>query len=759
MDHARLSQEEYEFLSSPLENNARWRETLPLRRVHPDLGAFLRDMPVGQCALICTTPEHARATLELLRRGSLDAQIPLLGYVEAMPDPDFAPACAMLPRTGISLFAADAMVPEQLALLAPAQGRPVRYVHSVDSRTLPAESLYRRAVSLSRLEHGAVTVLTLLCGPVPPATLACAFLSYPAVVVDSVLYLMDQPRPEAWTSQAAVPEAWDVVAVFRDQHRLQQKSRLLEGILDCVDLPLVAGYADGELMGGNQAFLRLSGYQRADLHAHFLRDLVSREYEAAQETVFEALLATGRGQDLRTELLSASGARIPCRLQLFVHAEDGRPLFFWALYAPEQMAAEPEQEQLTGREQFLIRLQGALQRSIRQKDYAFAVLVMGIDNHGMVMEQVGTRDRDEFAGLLAKRVDRCLRSLDVRAHLDPHHFFILLDDVTDVIGAVRVAQRIQEETRKPFRLGQREMLITCSIGMVLAPFSYENPEEILRDGETALQRAMQRGERQTVVFDDRQNNRAMQFLRIETELRGALLNNEVCMHYQPVMSLQSGAMLGMEAFMRWERKHRGLVRAERFLPFAEHSDIMFELEGWAIRQTCKTLALMQRLCGPGFFLGLNVSLKNMLRIGFLEELAAVIQAHDIDPGTILLEVREAWLPQFAERFPVVLGQVARHGLGVVLDHFNARRTSLLDLHHLPLRGVKLAPSLIEDTNVVKSLVAIAKAAGMHIHVPGLEQAGQIATFRDLGCDFAQGEALAPSMTAEKIQDFAAERFR
>lgn len=739
-----LSPEEYEFFSVPLRHEAGWNERLPLRRVSPDASLFFRYLPVQFFAVVCSAPEQISAALAALSQNR-DAGEEVMFFVPRTLPPGSAKACLDLHP-----------VPDSMLSLHTLEGLSsgARLVEVVDAAALTPEMVERYAHFMGGIERSRnLRLCLLICGTPALLVMAAVLASFSSLVIDGAVY-SDHIGHDARSLLDTHDGPPDLLGTFQNYHRLQQKSRVLEDLFVQLAEPVVIGEVDGSIIGANDAFVRLTGVQPHELLVHSLTDLVCDDYRTVLENVLESLEVTGRNQELQVELRTAAAQCISARLCLMPHQENGQTLFYTALFQPGVQQLSVHSPDLSARQKFVNRLDFALQRASRQRDYAFAVLVMGIDALDQLLEKLSPEESSEFFKLLIKRVGGGLRNLDMPSHLDPEHFSILLDDVTDVIGAVRVAQRIQEETRKPFRLSTTEVLITCSFGVVLAPFAYENPEEILRDAQTALERAQQRGERQTVVFDDRQNNRAMQFLRIESELRSALANEDVCMYYQPVIGFDTSTMCGIEAFMRWERKRQGLVRAEYFLPFAEHSDLMFELEAWTIRQTCRTLSRMQEECGRHVFLGLNVSLKNLLRLGFLDELLSAVHDCDLEPSSLLLEVREAWLPQLAERFPVLLRQVQDSGMGVVLDHFHAGRTSLLDLHHLPLRGVKIAPSLLDDAPVVSSLVAVAKSARLHIHVPGLERGDQVDIFRGLGCDFGQGDAIAPAMDEESILQFA-----
>lgn len=753
MNNNLLSPEELVFFSFPFLNASGKLENFPLRRVSFDLDDFLHLLPVDSCVVICTSDQSVQDFLATLEKQTRRAgnRLVLDGGEEDWK-------CWAQAKNYVraeTIFTAEGKInPAALDRFrdeAVGDASKVCHVHALHSSQLLKVG-HGSQMSVQAAEHSLKMVFfTLFRAPLQPEALG-ALLTSAGVIIDSNLYLPPDSSSEANRHSEATPPADSVLDWFVEYHRLAQKNVFMEEILSDLETPVLAGYADGRILGGNEAFLNLCGYSRYDLVTrNWTVDLASLDFQDLQEKVFTSLLATGRTQELHTELQTFSGACVPCDVSVFLHKDEkGRPLYFSAHYNPETSSSDSIRSEATSSHIFSDSLLLALKRSIRHPDYAFAVLVMGIDNAEQVLLQI--EDQKTFFELLAKRTVSCLRTLDIPAYMDSEQFFILLDNVTDVIGAVRVAQRIQEETARAFRLGQRELRVTCSFGVVMAPGNYTDEKDILQDAQAALSRAMQRGERQIVVFDDRQNSQAVQFLRIESGLRSALLDNEVCMHYQPIVHLGTGTISGVEAFMRWNHKRKGLLRAEWFLPFAEHSDVVFELEAWAVRRACSDLKRFQQVMGEKFFLGLNISLKNALRLGFLEELIEVVLEHELSPASIVLEVREQWLKYFAERFSNVFAEVNKAGVGIVVDHFDATHISLADLHRFPLSGLKLDTSLQNDPSVLASLSSIARGTGLILVAPCVEDATRLQSLQDHGCTYAQGDALAPVMDEAALLD-------
>gem|GEM_PF-2612153 len=745
-----LSPEELVFFSFPSLNALGKAEYFRLRRVSPDLDEFLFLLPVDSCIVICTSWQSVRNFLD-----ALEAQARRAGHRLVLDGGEEDWKCWSQARSHVRAEAdsgeEERIDPSAADLFRGEAGSACKVciVHAEHS-SQPFTGDHQRPVPVRSGEHRPpVVTFTLVRPPVYPGILSALMLS-PAVIIDSAVYLRPDLAYGAVSYAEATLPADSVLDGFVEYHRLAQKNVFMEEILSHLETPVLAGYADGRILGGNEAFLSLGGYSRYDLATrNWAVDLASLDFQALQEKVLASLLETGRTQELHTELQTSAGKFVPCHVSVFLHKDEmGYPLFFSAHYHPVEDSKRLESSESSSGRIFSDSLQYAMKRSIRHPDYAFVVLLMGIDNVEQVLLQV--EDQKSFLEMLAKRTAKCLRTLDIPAYLDSEKFLMLLDNVPDVIGAVRVAQRIQEETARPFKLGQSELRVTCSFGVVMAPRDYTDEKDMLKDARAALDRALQRGERQIVIFDDRQNSEAVQFLRIESGLRSALLENEVCMHYQPIVHLETGAIHGVEAYMRWNHKRKGLLRAEWFLPFAEHSDVVLELEAWAIQKTCSALKRFQQVMGEDFFLGLNVSLRNVLRHGFIEELTGVVFEHGISPSAILLEVREEWLKYFAERFSNVFVEVDKAGVGIVVDHFDATHISLADLHRFPLRGLKLNTSLQNDPGVLASLASIAKGTGLILVAPNVEDATRLRSLQEYGCTYAQGDALAPVMDEEAL---------
>lgn len=753
-----LSREELDFFSLPGSADAPLRESFPLKRIGADLDGFLRELPVRSCVVICTSFQYVRDFFEALE-GSTCAAGGSLVVEEGGVCADCWPRASRYARLD-RLFDGDGNVAQDVAesLLKEerAPGSLVRYVYTPHFGQLNADFLENQALAEYRMRNSPLAFFMLVCMPLPSSMLSILLTSYPAVVIDSHVYADGEFAPGEDSTPAHMLLPGTLLSGFAEHHRLAQKNALLEDMLNHVETPVLAGYRDGTIMGANEAFLRLGGFEAGEVALrNWNLDLACPGFQVLQEEVFSALVATGRTQELYTELLAADGSCVPCYVELNLHGGDnGGPVFFAAVYRKIEGKPAPPPEKLSS-DFFQESLRMALLRSARQPRYFFAVLCIGIDNASQTL--LDSEDEERFAAMLSKRISNCLRVQDIPADTDSERCCILLDNVAGVIETVRVAQRIQDETGRSFRVGRHELQVTCSIGVVMGPGNYTDADDMLRDAGIALKRAMQRGERRIVVFDEHQNSTAVRFFHVERGLRKALLENDVRMHFQPMLDLETGDFCGAEALMRWNHKRDGLQRAECFLPLAGHSDVFLELETWGIRRALEALARLQRLAGETFFLGINISFKNILRRGFLEEMLACCEENQIRTAAVSLELREERVRQLSDGYADVLDSIRQAGLGIVPDHFTARHLSLADLHSLPLRGLKLDPAVLEDSSLRSTILAVARSRGLSLTATEIEAPGRLEELRALGFSAAQGHALAVDIEERELAELLRRR--
>ena len=430
----------------------------------------------------------------------------------------------------------------------------------------------------------------------------------------------------------------------------------------------------------------------------------------------------------------------------------------------EQLTHQAFHDPLTGlpnRILFLDRLDLALVRTERREGKV-AVLFMDLDNFKVINDSLGHEVGDRVLLAVAERLENVMEAEETVARFGGDEFTVLLEDVASVSDAERVAERIAEALRAPFYLGGRERFVTTSIGIVLGTSGREPPEELLRYADAAMYRAKASGRARHAVFDPSMNEKALERLELESDLRRALEREEFRVYYQPKVSFGSGEIIAMEALVRWEHPERGLVSPARFIPAAEEIDLIVPMGRWVLEEACRqarrwhdrfTDRLPLKVC-------VNLSGKQLRHRALVEEVEAALQETGLDPTALDLEITESVVMEDAPSTLATLQELKELGVNLAIDDFGTGYSSFSYLRRFPVDYLKIDRSFVDglgkdpdDTALVSGIVSLAHSLGLKVVAEGVETAEQLARLRETGCEFAQGyyfSAPLPGGAASKL---------
>ncbi len=414
----------------------------------------------------------------------------------------------------------------------------------------------------------------------------------------------------------------------------------------------------------------------------------------------------------------------------------------------ERTQHEALHDPLTGlpnRNLFLDRLQHALSVAARREN-SIAVLFLDLDQFKLVNDSLGHAAGDELLGAVAPRIEQALRPGDTVARFGGDEFAVLAEDIGSERGATRIAERIAEALSRPFVLRDREHFVSASVGIAIGSGN-EAPEALIRDADSALYRAKERGRGGYEIFDEVMRSRVIEHMQVENDLRRALQREELELHYQPVIKLSDGSIVALEALLRWNHPERGLVRPVGFIPVAEESRLIVPIGRWVIEQACRQAAAWQELHPDSapVSVAVNLSAREIADPDLLSHIEGSVRANRIDPSSLWLELTETTLlddTSFVERTLELL-----KGLGVrlVLDDFGVGFSSLGSLKRLPLSMIKLDRTFVEnlsegshDAAIVRAVNEMADTIGIGVVAEGIETHEQVRMASALGCGFAQG---------------------
>ena len=433
--------------------------------------------------------------------------------------------------------------------------------------------------------------------------------------------------------------------------------------------------------------------------------------------------------------------------------------------AEERMLHDALHDGLTGlanRALFMDRLGHAVERARRNPDYAFAVFFLDLDRFKLVNDSLGHLAGDRLLVEVGSRLRACLRAGDTVARLGGDEFTILLDDMKDSGDALRMAERAQARLAQPFDLDGHEVFVSASVGIALSAMDYSRAEDILRDSNTAMHEAKSLGKANYKIFDATMHHRALALLGLETDLRRAAERTEYRLHYQPIVSLETNALIGFEALVRWQHPERGLLYPREFLSLAEETGLVIHLDRWVLREACRQARAWQ-LRWPAespLCVSVNLSARQFSAPSLVEHVREVVEESGLDAGCLKLEITESVLMSDAEQVTLTLKRLKDLGVELQLDDFGTGYSSLSYLHRFPVDTLKIDRAFVgriglagENSEIARAIVTMAHSLGMRVVAEGVETEVQAAELKAMACEYAQGHLFSAAVDRAGAESF------
>jgi predicted signal transduction protein with EAL and GGDEF domain len=419
---------------------------------------------------------------------------------------------------------------------------------------------------------------------------------------------------------------------------------------------------------------------------------------------------------------------------------------------------------LPNRTLFLDRVRHALALSQRHTSYKFAVLFVDLDEFKVFNDSMGHAAGDALLIQIAHRLTASIRDADTisrsdlmgdtktfaseasLARIGGDEFTILLEDIRNCGDAIRVAERLQERLGTPFVVEEQEVVTTASIGIAFCSTSYTNLEDLVRDAEIAMYRAKREGKARCQVFDKAMHASAVKRLRLETDLRRALELGEFRVHYQPIVSLQSGKTVGFEALSRWQRPLE-LLSPAHFIQIAEETGIILPMNRLLLREACLQLRAWhsQFPCDPPLTMSVNITPKEFAQPDLAAQIEAILAEVGVHPSCINVEITETIAMADPQRSSLVLSELKALGVHISIDDFGTGYSSLSRLQGFPVDTLKIDRIFIskidtdsETNEIVRIIIMLAHNLGLKVVAEGAETAEQVSILKQLKCELVQG---------------------
>jgi len=399
---------------------------------------------------------------------------------------------------------------------------------------------------------------------------------------------------------------------------------------------------------------------------------------------------------------------------------------------------------LPNRVLFIDRLHQAIKIANR-KDEKIAVLFLDLDRFKEVNDSFGHDFGDKLLKVVSKEIKSILRESDSIARLGGDEFSILLDRIKNEDAIVDIIQKIMHTFKEPFSIENHKFFITCSIGIAVYPLNGETPDELLKNADAAMYKAKDDGRNTYQFYIDAMTDKAYERITLETQLRQALKNEEFEVYYQPQVDMSSEHIIGMEGLVRWHHPEKGFVAPDKFIPLAEETGIIVELDRWVMKSAIEQF-MKWRADGlnPGV-LSLNLSMIQLDHEDFIDEVKKIISLTSMPAKLLMFEVTESQIMGNPEQTIVMLKKLKEIGLGLAIDDFGTGHSSLSYLKRLPVDKIKIDQSFVrdipndsDDMELTRAIIAIAKSLRRSVIAEGVETYEQAKFLQENDCVEAQG---------------------
>ncbi|HSP55040.1 MAG TPA: bifunctional diguanylate cyclase/phosphodiesterase, partial [Dehalococcoidia bacterium] len=344
------------------------------------------------------------------------------------------------------------------------------------------------------------------------------------------------------------------------------------------------------------------------------------------------------------------------------------------------------------------------------------------------------------------------------ARVGGDEFTLLFPAIESQADAIEVAERILDILRGPRLVDGQEFSITTSIGMTIYPQDGKDTDALLRNADTAMYRAKERGRDNVQLYTPAMNAGVMQRLSLENDLRHALERGELRVYYQPIAEAATGRVVATEALVRWEHPERGIVEPDEFIPFSEETGLIVPIGEWVLRESMRQNLAWQEAGYRGLVVGVNLSARQLQQEDMVSTVSRLLRETRLPPELLQLEITEGAVMKNVELIIAMLHQIRRMGIGISLDDFGTGYSSLSYLKRFPIDSVKIDRSFVRDiatdpndAAIVTTVIAMARSLNLKVIAEGVETGDQLDFLRERGCDQFQGYIISKPAPAEQIE--------
>ena len=385
------------------------------------------------------------------------------------------------------------------------------------------------------------------------------------------------------------------------------------------------------------------------------------------------------------------------------------------------------------------------------------IAFLDLDRFKPINDSLGHQVGDLLLKAVAERLVCCVRINDTVARQSGDEFTLILSDIGHIDHAARVVQKILNSFKQPFHINGHELFTTASLGITLYPQDNGDVEGLLRNADIAMYRAKKWSGNSYEFHSEEMTIKAKERLDTENSLRRAIEHEELLLHYQPIVELRNGTLIGIEALVRWLHPQRGLIFPDEFIPVAEEIGLIGHIGEWVLHVACQQYKTYQQKGVPPPWLAINVSTRQFSHTNLVKNIVSALDKANFDPQLLELEITESLLMQNPEIAVSLMRELGQLGIRFSVDDFGTGYSSLAYLKHLPIHWLKIdksfvrdIPDNLNDVAIISAIISLASSLGIHVIAEGVETKKQLGCLQALGCDAAQGYYFSQPLPGNEI---------
>ncbi|NVN92649.1 MAG: EAL domain-containing protein [Desulfuromonadales bacterium] len=554
--------------------------------------------------------------------------------------------------------------------------------------------------------------------------------------------------------------------VISRKKRKDTEERYHSVISQASDIILLVDSESRCILEANAAFQKLLGYSFEETGALTLNDVMVDD-QTGVEWHINRILSEGTCFLGEQKFLTKDGKTVAVELNAnLISYADQRVLCMVIRDISEREKLEGElmhmanYDSLTGlpnRSLFLDRLNQSLFKNERSKKM-LSVVYLDLDQFKVINDTFGHHIGDLLLKEVAIRLRGSVRKADTVSRLGGDEFTLILDDIAAPEDSVLVADKILQAFTSPFSLDNHEMFVTASIGITLFPTDGDTADKLLKNSDTAMYHAKEKGRNNYQFFSEEMNARVSERLHLETGLRHALDRNEFLLHYQPRIEVTTGRIVGVEALIRWQHPEKGMISPATFIPLAEETGLIVPIGEWVLRTACAQNKAWQDAGFQKIHVSVNISVRQFARNNLASTIRDILKETGLAASCLELEITESSIMLNPEQAVSTLKELKKLGVSISIDDFGTGYSSLSHLKNLPVDILKVDQSFVKgihenksDKTLVSTIINMGHSLGLSIVAEGVETAEQLSFLGERSCQEVQGFFLSKPLSSESLQ--------